>query len=180
MKEQYKDLWISGHARAGYPGAYNSTPVASVSYQRANNSVVDLTKLDVQDFEFESRDVAELIGLELARLIVDTCYPELLRKREETERVIERQTPEIALSALIIQNNSDPRAQKNHHTGSLRSALASLFFRHRPAADESPSHRNLPPAQLLRSGSVESFSRGFANSVISREKHHRRVPMGRG
>ena len=51
-----------------------------------------LTKLDVHDFELESRDVVELIGLELARLIVDTCHPELLRKREETERVIERQT----------------------------------------------------------------------------------------
>lgn len=89
--EQYKDLWISGHTTAGYPGAHNSTPGASVSYQRPDNSVVDLTTLDVNNFALEDRDVAELIGLELARLIVDTCYPELLREREETERVIERQ-----------------------------------------------------------------------------------------
>ena len=42
---------------------------------------------------FENHEVAELIGLELATLIVDTCYPELLREREETERVMKRQTP---------------------------------------------------------------------------------------
>jgi len=52
---------------------------------------VGLTKLDVHNFAFADREVAELIGLELARLIVDTCYPELLREREETERVMERQ-----------------------------------------------------------------------------------------
>ena len=54
--------------------------------------MVGLTKLDVHNFAFEDHEVAELIGLELARLIVDTCYPELLREREETERVIERQS----------------------------------------------------------------------------------------
>ena len=53
--------------------------------------MVELTKLDLHNLAFEDHDVARLIGLELARLIVDTCYPELLREREETERVIERQ-----------------------------------------------------------------------------------------
>ena len=94
MMEQYKDLWISGHSIAGYPGAHTSTPVASVLYQRPDNSVVTLTNLDVRNFTFEDREVVELIGLELARLIVDTCYPELLREREEIERrIIERQPP---------------------------------------------------------------------------------------
>jgi len=91
MMEQYKDLWISGHSITGYPGAHNSTPVASVLYQRPDNSVVDLTTLNVHNFAFEDHEVAELIGLELARLIVDSCYPELLREREETKRDIERQ-----------------------------------------------------------------------------------------
>ena len=90
--EQYKDLWISGHATPGYPAGNNLTPGATVLYQRPNNSVVELTRLDVSDFTFEDRQEAELIGLELARLIVDTCYSELLREREEIERrVIERQ-----------------------------------------------------------------------------------------
>ncbi len=93
MQEQYKDLWISGHATPGYPGGNNSTPGASVSYQRPDNSVVDLTKLNLDNVDLADREVAELFGLELARLIVDTCYPELLREREETERVIKRQTP---------------------------------------------------------------------------------------
>jgi hypothetical protein len=91
--EQYKDLWISGHATPGYPGAFNSTPCASVLYQRPDNSVVELTKLNVHNFAFQDHEVAELIGLELARLIVDTCYPELLNERQEIERVIKRQTP---------------------------------------------------------------------------------------
>ena len=91
MMDQYKDLWISGHATPGYPAGLNLTPGATVLYQRPNNSVVELTRLDVHNFAFENRQEAELIGLELARLIVDTCYPELLREREETERVIEWQ-----------------------------------------------------------------------------------------
>ena len=92
MQEQYKDLWISGHAIPGYPAGHNLTPGASVLYQRPNNSVVELTRLDIPNFAFEDRDVTELIGLELARLIVDTCYPELMREREESERrVVERQ-----------------------------------------------------------------------------------------
>ena len=59
MMEQYKDLWISGHATPGYPGANNSTPGASISYQRPDNSVVDLTTLDVHNFTFEDHQVAE-------------------------------------------------------------------------------------------------------------------------
>ena len=93
--EQYKDLWISGHATPGYPSSNHSTPAASVLYQRPDNSVVELTTLNVHNFELENREVAELIGLELARLIVDTCYPELLREREEIERVVARQTPKL-------------------------------------------------------------------------------------
>ncbi|MGZ9270496.1 MAG: hypothetical protein ACXW6T_15360, partial [Candidatus Binatia bacterium] len=56
-----------------------------------DNSVVELTTLNIHNFEMENRGVAELIGLELARLIVDTCYPELLRERQEIEQR-ERQT----------------------------------------------------------------------------------------
>ena len=74
------------------PAAITRRLAPRVLYQRPNNSVVKLTTLNVHNFELENREVAELIGLELARLIVDTCYPELLREREETERVIKRQT----------------------------------------------------------------------------------------
>jgi hypothetical protein len=89
--EQYKDLWISGHATPGYPAGHHLMPGASVLYQRRDNSVVELSKLDVHNFTFEDRETAELIGLELARLIVETCHPELLCKMEEIEQK-ERQT----------------------------------------------------------------------------------------
>ncbi len=66
-----------------------TAPGACVLYQRPNNSVVELTTLNVHNFELENPDVAELIGLELARLIVDTCYSELLREREETGELLD-------------------------------------------------------------------------------------------
>ena len=93
MMEQYKDLWISGHSTPGYPGGNNLAPGATVLYQRPDNSVVELTTLIVHNFELENREVAELIGLELARLIVDTCYPELMREREVIEQKDRRQSP---------------------------------------------------------------------------------------
>ena len=93
MQEQYKNFWISGHATPGYPAGHNLTPSASVSYQRTDNSLIDLSTMNVHNFTFDDREDAELIGLELARLIVDTCYPELRREQEETERrVSERQS----------------------------------------------------------------------------------------
>ena len=89
--ELYKDFWISGHATPSYPGGNHSTPGACVLYPRPDNSVVELTTLNVHNFELENREVAELIGLELARLIVDICYPELLRDWQDIEQQ-ERQT----------------------------------------------------------------------------------------
>ena len=97
MMEQYKDLWISGHAIPGYPRAHDSTPVASVLYQRPDNSVVALTTVEVRNFTLQDHDVANLIGLELARLIVDTCYPELQRERqgiEDRERQAKNRRPQ--------------------------------------------------------------------------------------
>ena len=52
--EQYKDFWISGHATPGYPAGLNLTPGATVLYQRPNNSVVELTNLDVMPLSIKS------------------------------------------------------------------------------------------------------------------------------
>jgi hypothetical protein len=50
------------------------TPKASVLRQRPNGSVVELTRLTLDDFELEDDGVAALFGLELARLVVDGCF----------------------------------------------------------------------------------------------------------
>ena len=42
------------------PPGHNLTPGATVLYQRPNNSVVELTTLNVHNFELENREVAEL------------------------------------------------------------------------------------------------------------------------
>ena len=110
MMEQYKDLWISGHATPGYPAGHNLTPGACVLCQRPDNSVVELTKLDLHNFTFEDHDAANLIGLELARLLVDSCYPELLREREEIEQKETTANPEIDLLTLI-------RTRELEHSG---------------------------------------------------------------
>ena len=46
---------------------------ASVLWQRSNGSLVELTRLAIDDFELKDDGVAELFGLELARLVVDRC-----------------------------------------------------------------------------------------------------------
>ena len=92
MQVQYKDFWISGHAIPSYPAGHNLTPGACVLYQRSDNSVVELTRLDILNFTFEDRQETELIGLELARLLVDTCYPELLLERKGRSGILNGKT----------------------------------------------------------------------------------------
>ena len=75
--EQYKDFWISGHNTPGYPAGRNPTAGVSVLYQRPDNLVVELTTLNINNFAFEDHVVVKLMGLELASLIVDTCYREV-------------------------------------------------------------------------------------------------------
>jgi hypothetical protein len=78
MMEQYKDFWIFGQARPGPPYTQYYNPSGSVSYQRPDNSIVDLTDFTLGFFEFDDRGVADLFGLEVARLVVDTSYHEFL------------------------------------------------------------------------------------------------------
>ena len=78
MMEQYKDLWISGHATPGYPGGNNSTPGATVLYQRPDNSVMELTKLNVHNFELENRELAG-VGHEEASELIAVESPSRIR-----------------------------------------------------------------------------------------------------
>lgn len=90
MLEQYKDFCISGHSIPGYPDG----PTLALAYYISVSTTqwLGVPKLDVHNFALEDRELAELIGLELVRLIVHTCYPALMRTRQEIVQRERRQT----------------------------------------------------------------------------------------
>lgn len=86
MMEQHCELWISWRAVPGPPYTDYWTPTGAVFFLRANGSVVELVRLSLKSFELADEGVASLIGLELARLAVDICHPELMIMRWDLEQ----------------------------------------------------------------------------------------------
>jgi len=83
--EQYKEFWISGRAVPGPPYTDYWTPAGAVCFQRANGSVVELVRFNLESFDLAEQGVAALFGLELTRLVVDTSYTELVRMQRDVE-----------------------------------------------------------------------------------------------
>jgi hypothetical protein len=88
--EQHKGYWISGTARPGPPNTAYCTPGGAVLFQRANGSVVELARFTLHSFDVADQDEAAWFGVELARLVVDTCYSELVTKQRDVERRINK------------------------------------------------------------------------------------------
>ena len=84
--QQYNNFWISGSAVTGPPHTDYWTPGGAVLFQRANGSVVELVRFNLESFELDDQGVAALFGLELARLVVDTSHAELLAKQQQGEQ----------------------------------------------------------------------------------------------
>jgi hypothetical protein len=84
--QQHNGFWISGSAVTGPPYTDYWTPAGAVLFQRTNGSVVELVRFNLESFELEDQGVAALFGLELARLVVDTSYTELLAKQRDIVR----------------------------------------------------------------------------------------------
>ena len=84
--QQYNYFWISGSAVTGPPHTDYWMPGGAVLFQRANGSVVELVRFNLESFELDDQGVAALFGLELARLVVDTSYAELLAMQRDVER----------------------------------------------------------------------------------------------
>jgi hypothetical protein len=85
MMEQYQGFWIFGTAVPSPPYAVYWTPGGAVLFQRSTGSVVELVRFTLHNFKFDDQAVAELFGLDMARLAVDTSYPELLAKQRDIE-----------------------------------------------------------------------------------------------
>lgn len=84
--QPHKDFWISGTAVPGPPYTYYWTPGGAVLFQRDNGSVVELVRFMLHSFELDDEGVAELFGLEIARMVVDTSYPELMSRQRNVEQ----------------------------------------------------------------------------------------------
>lgn len=59
-------------------------PTGTIFYVRPNQSVVELTRFRLSGIRFDDQRVAEWFGLELARLVIDSCYREWSSKDTKT------------------------------------------------------------------------------------------------
>jgi len=86
MMQEHNGYWISGTAVPGPPYTTYWNPSGDVLIQRDDGSLVELVRFTLYTFDLDNDGVAGLFGLELARLVVDTYSPELMRKRRDVER----------------------------------------------------------------------------------------------
>ena len=81
MTESYRTFHIHGGAEAAPEMLLGRTRqwcvTGWIAYVRPNQSVVELTRFRMSCMTFDDEKVASWFGLELARLIVDSCYREL-------------------------------------------------------------------------------------------------------
>jgi hypothetical protein len=90
MTEPYRTFHISGGGEPlpetllGRISDWYAT--GSIDYQRRDRSVVELMRFRLACMRFDYEEVAEWFGLELARLIVDSCYRDVVIGRYETEK----------------------------------------------------------------------------------------------
>ncbi len=69
IDQQHHGYLISGTAVPGPPYTTYWNPSGSVLIQRDNGSTVELTRFMLQTFDLDDDGVAQLFGLELARLV---------------------------------------------------------------------------------------------------------------
>ena len=90
MTDSYRTFQISGGAEPVLEtllGRINGWYArGDIDYRRPDRSVVELTRFRFPCMKFDDEDVAKWFGLELARLIVDSCYRDLVIKRYEAEK----------------------------------------------------------------------------------------------
>lgn len=98
MTEPYRTFQISGGTEPiietllGHITGWHAT--GSITYIRSNRSVVELTRFRLSCMKFDGEGVAAWFGSELARLVVDSCYRDLVIERYEIEkRRIRRKRP---------------------------------------------------------------------------------------
>jgi len=67
-------------------------PTGSIDHQRGDRSVIELTRFELRSLTFDDEAVAERFGLEIARLLRDSCFRDFAIARYETEKRLIRQS----------------------------------------------------------------------------------------
>jgi hypothetical protein len=90
LNEEYRSFSINGGAspiETTLLGCITEwCPRGAIDYRRRDRSLVELTRFRVPVFPLDDEATAECFGLEIARLLVDSCYRELVIERYETEK----------------------------------------------------------------------------------------------
>jgi hypothetical protein len=90
MKGQYRGFNLYGSAEPVLERLLGRitqwSPTGSIDYSRRNGSLVELTRFRLPSMTIDDEAVAKRFGLELARLLVDSCYRDLVIARYETEK----------------------------------------------------------------------------------------------
>jgi hypothetical protein len=95
MMQQYRSFWICGGAEGQKDSLLGLVsrwyPNGSIDYVRPAGSMVELTRFQLRSMTFDEKGTAELFGLEIARLLVDSCYRDMAIARYETEKRLLKQ-----------------------------------------------------------------------------------------
>src|SRR5437762_12761962 len=93
--EEYRGFWICGGAEGQKDSLLGLVsrwyPNGSIDYVRRAGSMVELTRFQLRSMTFDEKGIAELFGLEIARLSVDSCYRDMAIARYETEKRLVKQ-----------------------------------------------------------------------------------------
>jgi hypothetical protein len=96
MNEEYRSFCIYGRASPITTTLLACItewcPSGAIDYRRRDHSLVELTRFRVPAFPLNDEATAECFGLEIARLLVDVHYRELVTDRYETEKRIIQQS----------------------------------------------------------------------------------------
>jgi len=96
LNEEYRSFSINGGASPIETTLLGSItewcPRGAIDYRRRNCSLVELTRFRVPAFPLADEATAERFGLEIARLLVDSCYRDLVIERYETEKRLVKQS----------------------------------------------------------------------------------------
>ena len=90
MKDEYRTFLIYGSAspvRKTLLGCITEWfPRGAIDYRRRDRSLVELTRFRVPAFPLNDEATAECFGLEIARLLVDVYYRELVIEHDQAEK----------------------------------------------------------------------------------------------
>jgi hypothetical protein len=73
--QTYKGYFINGDAMMVHPYSPDWYVCGSVFVPGRGSSIVGVTWFQIQRFTVSIKELAELFGLEIARLVVDECLP---------------------------------------------------------------------------------------------------------